>query len=46
LFFNLWSNTFLSINSTFNCLIFFWRNTILRREGMKIVDAFRIRITK
>ncbi len=41
LLFNLWSNTFLSINSTFNCLIFFWRNSILRREGTKIIIALR-----
>jgi hypothetical protein len=42
---NLWSNTFISLNSTFNCVIFFWRNSILRREGMKIVNAFRRRVT-
>ena len=39
--FNLWSSTFLSMNSTFNCLIFFWRNSILRREGKKFIDAFQ-----
>ena len=38
--FNLWSHTFFSMNSTFNCLIFFWRNSILRREGMKLVKCF------
>ena len=38
---NIWSNTFVYINSTLNCLIFFWRNSILRREGMKIINAFR-----
>ena len=41
LLFNLWSNTFLSMNSTFNCLIFFWRNSILRHEGIKIIKSFR-----
>ena len=41
LLFHLWSNTFASLNSTFNCVIFFWRNSILRREGLKIVKAFR-----
>ncbi len=46
LLFSLWSNTFVSINSTFNCLIFFWRNSILRREGIKIINAFRIRVVK
>lgn len=38
---HIWSNTFVSMNSTFNCLIFFWRNSILYREGMKIVKCFR-----
>ena len=33
--FHMWTSTFLSINSTLNCLIFFWRNSILRRERMK-----------
>ncbi len=41
LLFNLWSSTFTSMNSTLNCLIFFWRNSILRREGIKIVKSFR-----
>ena len=35
--FNIWSNTFVFMNSTFNCLIFFWKNSILRREGIKIL---------
>ncbi len=42
--FILWSNTLLSMNSTFNCAIFFWRNSILRREGIKIINALRVRI--
>ena len=37
LLFSVWSITFFTMNSTFNCLVFFWRNSILRREGMKIV---------
>ncbi len=44
LLFSLWSSTFLSINSTFNCLIFFWRNSILRREGTKIINALRAHV--
>ena len=44
--FSIWANTFGSINSTLNCLIFFWRNSILRREGMKITSAFRAHVTK
>jgi hypothetical protein len=43
--FFLWSSTFISFNSTFNCVIFFWRNSILRREGVKTVNAFRRRVT-
>ena len=42
--FQLWSSTFTSMNSTCNCLIFFWRNSILRREGLKIVNALRPRL--
>ena len=45
LLFRLWSNAFACLNSTFNCVIFFWRNSILRREGMKIVNALRRRAT-
>jgi hypothetical protein len=41
LLFGLWANTFVSINSTLNCVIFFWRNSILRREGMKIINALK-----
>ena len=35
---NIWASTWISFNSTFNCLIFFWKNSILRREGMKVVN--------
>jgi hypothetical protein len=45
LLFDLWSNTFISLNSTFNCVIFFWKNSIIRREGMKIVNALRRQFT-
>ena len=37
--FNIWSSTFVAMNSTFNCVIFFWRNSILRREGMKVLKC-------
>ena len=37
--FRLWSSTLLVMNSTFICLIFFWRNSILRREGMRTVKC-------
>ena len=42
--FVLWPSTFVSINSTLNCLIFFWKNSILRREGMKIINGFRAHV--
>jgi hypothetical protein len=45
LFFRLCSETFACLNSTFNCVIFFWRNSVLRGEGIKIVNAFRRRVT-
>ena len=30
-----WTLTIMAINSSFNCLVFFWKNSILRREGLK-----------
>ena len=41
--FYLWAATTVCTNSTFNCLILFWRNTVLRREGMKIVKNIKSR---
>ena len=38
----LWSTTIFSMNSTFNCLIFFWKNKILRTEGMKIIKGLKV----
>ena len=35
----LWITTSAIMNSTFNCLVFFWRNSILRREGMKVIKC-------
>jgi hypothetical protein len=35
----LWSRTFVSMNSTCNCLIFYWKNKILRTEGMKLIKV-------
>ena len=32
-----WGSTLLSMNSTLNCLIFFWGNRELRKEGSKIL---------
>ena len=39
----LWGETIASINSTFNCLIFYWKNKILRIEAMKVIKGLRIR---
>ena len=36
-----WTSTVANANSTMNCLIFFWKNDILRREGMKAVKALK-----
>ena len=38
----LWAKTIVSTNSTFNCLIFYWKNTILRAEGIKVVKSLKI----
>ena len=37
-----WSSTIISMNSTFNCLIFFWKNKILRIEGMKVIKGMNM----
>ena len=37
-----WAKTILSINSTFNCLIFYWKNKILRKEAMKLLKHMKI----
>ena len=38
----LWAKTVASMNSTFNCLIFCWKNKTLRSEGMKVVESMKI----
>ncbi len=38
----LWSRTLLSVNSTCNCLIFYWKNKILRTEGMKLIKGMKL----
>ena len=38
----LWSRTIASMNSTFNCLIFYWKNKTLRVEGMKVIKSMKI----
>ena len=38
----LWAATATTMNSTFNCLIFYWKNKILRTEGMKVIKGMKI----
>ena len=38
----LWARTLASINSTSNCLIFYWKDKILRTEGMKVIKSMKI----
>jgi hypothetical protein len=39
---SLWGKTFGTMNGTFNCLIFYWKNKILRTEGMKVIKGMKI----
>ena len=41
LLFRLWASTIMAMNSTFNSLIFFWKNSILCREGVKLIKSSR-----
>ena len=41
-FVGLWAKTIASMNSTFNCLIFYWKNKTLRAEGMKVIKSMKI----
>ena len=42
----LWAMTIASMNSTFNCLIFYWKNKILRTEGMKVAKILLSKYVK
>ena len=37
-----WAQTISAINSTLNCLIFYWKNKILRKEGKKVIRNMKI----
>jgi hypothetical protein len=39
----LWARTIAAMNSTFNCLIFYWKNKTLRTAGMKVIKSMKIR---
>ena len=38
---NFWTGTVATANSTLNCLIFFWKNKVLRREGIKVLKTLK-----
>ena len=38
----LWSGTTGSMNSTFNSLIFYWKDEALRNEGMKVIGSMNV----
>ena len=40
----IWATTTMSTNSTFNTLIFFWKNKVLRNEGIKILKTLKDRL--
>jgi hypothetical protein len=37
----LWAKSIITMNSTFNCLIFYWKNKLLRVEGMRVVGSLK-----
>ena len=39
-----WGGSIYVMNCTFNCLIFFWKNRILRIEGVKVLKMLKVRI--
>ena len=39
----LWTKCIASMNCTFNCLIFYWKNKILRTEGGKVLRSIKKR---
>ena len=41
-FVGFWARTIASMNSTFNCLIFYWKDKTLRAEGMKVIKSIKI----
>ena len=37
-----WATTMALMNCTFNCLIFYWKNKVLRTEGLKVLKSLKI----
>jgi uncharacterized membrane protein YidH (DUF202 family) len=38
----MWAITISLMNCTFNCLIFYWKNKVLRTEGLKVLKSLKI----
>jgi protein-S-isoprenylcysteine O-methyltransferase Ste14 len=38
----MWAITIALMNCTFNCLIFYWKNKVLRTEGLKVLKSLKI----
>ena len=38
----MWARTIALMNCTFNCLIFYWKNKVLRTEGLKVLKSTKI----
>ena len=38
--FYVWETSIVATSSTFNCLIFFWKNSTLRSEGKRVLKSF------
>ena len=38
----IWAATISLMNCTFNCLIFYWKNKVLRTEGLKVLKSLKI----
>ena len=37
----MWAETIASMNCTFNCLIFYWKNTVLRTQGWNVIKSIK-----
>ena len=38
----LWGRTIPSMNGTCNCLIFYWKNKVLRTDGLKVIKGIKV----
>ena len=37
----IWAQTITSMNPTINCIIFYWKNKVLRNEGLKVIKSIQ-----